>query len=213
MKKIAVFGAGGFGQEVACVWMDRLKADKEDFEFIGFFDDGKVGEKNIYGNVIGNINDLNQYTDPLEVGFALGNAITLNKVVEKVNNPNLSFPNIIHPTLRYLDTSSFQIGYGNIISLDVIFSNKIKVGNFNIFNTRVTLGHDVQVGSFNIFSPNVQISGEVHIGNRNYLGFNSGIIQCKKIGDENVLGAGAILLRSIENNGTYVGVPATKLSF
>jgi acetyltransferase-like isoleucine patch superfamily enzyme len=93
----------------------------------------------------------------------------------------------------------------------VIFSCNCKVGDFNIFNTRVTLGHDDTIANFNVFCPNELISGNVVIENKNLLGFNCGIIQGKKIGNRNVVGAGAILLRTIKDEGTYIGVPAVKM--
>jgi UDP-3-O-[3-hydroxymyristoyl] glucosamine N-acyltransferase len=74
------------------------------------------------------------------------------------------------------------------------------------------LGHDVKINCFNVLNPNVQISGEVSIGNKNLFGFNSGISQTRKIGDGNVLGAGSILIRNINDNSTYIGVPAKKFS-
>lgn len=213
MKKIAVFGAGGFGQEITCVWLEMLRQKHEDFEFVGYFDDGKVGQELQYGKVIGNRSDLNNFPEPLEVCFAIGNPKTIHAIVNDISNPKISFPNIIHPGIALLSPDNFVLGYGNIFSLNVIISNNVRIGNFNIFNTRVTLGHDVTVGNFNIFSPNAQISGEVEIGNKNLFGFNSGIIQVKTIGNENVLGVGAILLKNIGNGYTYVGNPATKLNF
>jgi sugar O-acyltransferase (sialic acid O-acetyltransferase NeuD family) len=212
MKKIAIFGAGGFGKELACIWFDMLKSQNQVFEFIGFFDDNKVGLKMDYGNVVGNYNDLSCLSEKVEVCFALGNPQTLNNLITPLNNPNLIFPNIIHPTVRFLDSTSILIGKGNVFSMDVMISNNVVINDFNILNTRVTLGHDVKINCFNVLNPNVQISGEVSIGNKNLFGFNSGISQTRKIGDGNVLGAGSILIRNINDNSTYIGVPAKKFS-
>ena len=54
VKKIAIIGAGGFGQEVYYLWRDMLSVAQESFEFVGFFDDnedilissGKIEELN-----------------------------------------------------------------------------------------------------------------------------------------------------------------------
>lgn len=40
MKKIAIYGAGGFGREVAFLIDDINKVNPQ-YEFIGYFDDGK----------------------------------------------------------------------------------------------------------------------------------------------------------------------------
>lgn len=211
MKKIAIVGAGGFGQEVYCLWRDMLLHKGENYEFIGFFDDNEELEQNPYGKIIGKINDLNGIDYNLEVALAIGSPKTLKKIKDKINNPQISFPNVLHPTIQFLDKQTISMGEGNILSLDVIFSCNCKIGSFNIFNTRSTLGHDDVVGDFNVFSPNAQISGNVTIENENFFGFNCGIIQGKKVGNFNTIGAGAILLRSIKNEGTYIGVPAVKM--
>lgn len=211
MKKIAIIGAGGFGQEVFCIWRDQLQAECVDYQFVGFFDDTEGLEFNNFGKVIDKVDSLNNINYTLEVAIAIGTPQHILSVRNRLNNKNLIFPNIIHPTVKFLDKNSTSLGEGNIFSLDVIFSCNCNVGSFNIFNTRVTLGHDDIVGNYNVFSPNVQISGNVSIENENFLGFNCGIIQGKKIGNKNVIGAGAILLRSIKDEGTYIGVPAVKM--
>lgn len=211
MKKIAIVGAGGFGQEVFCIWRDMLDSQKIKYEFLGFFDDNETVTENCFGKILGNVEALNKIDFDLEVAVAIGNPKVLELVKAKINNSFIKFPNIIHPSVVFLDHETTILGQGNILSLDVIFSCNCKVGDFNIFNTRVTLGHDDTIGNFNVFSPNVQISGNVLIENENILGFNCGIIQGKKIGNRNVIGAGAILLRTIKDEGTYIGVPAVKM--
>lgn len=211
MKKIAIIGAGGFGQEVYCIWRDMLQKQEIPYQFIGFFDDNQELEESVFGKIAGTIESLNKIDYELELAIAIGNPKVLQMIKSKINNPFIKFPNIIHPSVVFLDRQSTLLGEGNILSLDVIFSCNCKVGDFNIFNTRATLGHDDTIGSYNVFSPNTQISGNVVIENENFLGFNCGIIQGKKIGNRNVVGAGAILLRTIKDEGTYIGVPAVKM--
>lgn len=52
MKDIAIFGAGGFGREVACLIRsinECIDVDEERWNFIGFFDD--VKEKRIQNGI------------------------------------------------------------------------------------------------------------------------------------------------------------------
>ncbi|WP_418894063.1 serine acetyltransferase [Limibacterium fermenti] len=212
MKQIAIIGAGGFGQEVYCIWRDVLQSQGVDYKFIGFFDDDPTIKENIYAKVMGNVEDLNNLKYPTEVGIAVGNVLHIKDIRKRISNEKVSFPNIIHPSVVFLDKTTTALGIGNIFSVGVIISCNVNVGSFNIFNTRSTLGHDDKVGDFNVFSPNVQISGNVTIENQNFFGFNSGVIQGKKIGNLNTLGAGAILLRTIKDSGTFIGVPAKKFN-
>lgn len=212
MKKIAVIGAGGFGQEVFCIWKDALEAKGISYEFIGFYDDNTELTSNVFGKVVGTVDDLNLINFELEVAIAIGNPKYLDLISKKLINPKLSFPNIIHPTVSFLDSNTTILGQGNIFSIHSIVSCNVTIGDFNVFNTRATLGHDDKVGNYNVFSPNAQISGTVNIGNSNFFGFSCGVIQGKKIGNHNMIGAGAVLLRSIKDAGTYIGVPAKKMS-
>ncbi|MBP2618039.1 serine acetyltransferase [Chryseobacterium jejuense] len=211
MKKIAIIGAGGFGQEVYCIWRDQLEHEGVEYEFVGFYDDADDLYENRFGKVLGKVDALNHVDYPLEVAIAIGSPQLIYQIKNRLNNPNLIFPNIIHPSVQFLGKESIHLGEGNILSLNVIFSCNTTIGNFNIFNTRATLGHDDIVGDYNVFSPNVQISGAVIIEDLNLFGFSCGVIQKKKIGNRNILGAGAILLRTIKDEGTYIGIPAVKM--
>jgi acetyltransferase-like isoleucine patch superfamily enzyme len=55
--------------------------------------------------------------------------------------------------------------------------------------------------------------GNVTIQDFNFFGCSCGVLQGKNIGNKNVIGAGAVLLRNIKDEGTYVGVPAVKMKF
>lgn len=65
MKDIAIYGAGGFGREVACL-LNAINANDAIWNLIGFFDDVKeVGYTNEYGKVLGGIDGLNSYPSAL----------------------------------------------------------------------------------------------------------------------------------------------------
>ena len=53
MKDIAIYGAGGFGREVACMIKHiNESADEPIWNLVGFFDDGKEkGSRNEYGPI------------------------------------------------------------------------------------------------------------------------------------------------------------------
>lgn len=210
MKKIAIFGSGGFGIEIYFMIIDLIKNDNSfNYHFIGFFDDKIIPTS--YAPYLGGINELNAFSDELNVVIGIGNPRILKIVTDKISNKNIIFPNIIHPSCKFIGEDTFSIGKGNIILTGCTISCNVGIGNFNIMNTNVILGHDVKAGSYNVFSPNTLISGNINIGNQNFFGFNSGVIQGRKIGNNNVIGAGSTLLRNINNEGTYIGVPAQKI--
>ena len=214
MKKIAIYGAGGSGKEIA--WMLKEINDvNPTWELIGFFDDGKSrGEKVSFNkNILGGINELNACKEELAIVLAFGNPHTISAVRNRITNTNIYFPNLIHPILWCAAMESNSLGMGNIILGGCIFSCNISIGNFNLFNGLVCLGHDVRIGSYNIFMPAVRVSGNVIIGDKNLLGVSSIVLQQLKIGEGVVLSPGSVLLHKPKNNSTYIGNPARLLKY
>ena len=153
-KQIAVFGAGGFGKEVVSI-INKINEIKPTWEFIGFFDDALETGSDVshFGKVLGNTKNLNLWKDKLSIVFAIGDPFIIKKIVSKINNKLLSFPNLIHPDAYFADRLSLKMGKGNIITRGCSFSVDIKIGDFNQFNSLSALAHDDVVGSFNVFMP------------------------------------------------------------
>ena len=168
---------------------------------IGFFDDGKeFGCQTEYGNVLGGIKELNKYCRKLSVAIAIG-------------NPLVEFPNLISPSVSFLDRANFSIGYGNLVCSHCWISCNVYIGNFNVMNAGVTVGHDSRIGNFNSFMPAVRISGEVTIGECNFFGVSSVVLQQITIGRNTIIGANSLVIRKTKDGETYVGSPAVKVKY
>ena len=214
MKKIAIFGAGGFGKEVACL-INRINEQEPTWELIGFFDDGKEKGEQIshFGVCLGGVQELNEWTEDIAVAVAVGNSITVRKIVEKINNAHVSFPNLIDKSFYLADPETFFIGKGNIIMGPGVATCDITINDFNVLNGSVVLGHDVKIESFNTIMPAVRISGEVKIGDCNFFGVGSIVLQQIKIGNNIRLGAGSVLMTKPKDGMLYMGNPAKKTEF
>lgn len=214
MKNIAIYGAGGFGREVACLiqWINK---ESPIWNFIGFFDDGlnKGTAISHFGKVLGGINELNQYDRDLSIAIAIGNGLVVSRIVSSIYNNNVEYPNLIAPDFILRDPDTFSIGKGNIIKGQSIVSCDISIGNFNVFNGDVSLGHDVQIGNYNMFMPSVRISGGVTIEDYNFFGVGSIILQQLKIKNRMKLAAGSVLMTKPKSEGLYIGVPAKLMKF
>ena len=208
MKDIVIYGAGGFGREVACL-LNRINEQTPTWNLIGFFDDVKeIGYTNEYGRVLGGLDVLNNYQSELNVVIAIGNPHQIKELVINIHNLNIEYPNIIAPSVRFVDEKNLDLGIGNIFSWDCHISCHVQIGDFNIFNGYVTIGHDVIIRNYNSFMPGVKISGEAYIGNENYFGVNSVVLQKKRVGNNTVVGAGSVIIRATKDNSTYAGNPA-----
>lgn len=215
--KIAIYGAGGLGKEVAggIQRINREVGLSEVWEFVGFFDDNiPVGTQiSHYGAVIGGIDKLNSIEEPMALAIAVGSPETRKQIFGRITNPLISFPNLIAPSFKVLDPLTFKIGRGNIIQDNCSATCDVTIGDFNVFNGSDVLGHDDVIGDFNVLMPGVHLSGGVRIGNRNLLGVDSVVLQKVTIGDDVTLGAGSVMMTRPKDGFTYIGVPAKKFDF
>ena len=206
MNDIVIIGAGGFGREVA--WLiERINKDKKSYKLLGFVDDkiAKGIQIDDYP-VLGTINELKRYEKKINVCIAVGNAKIRKKIYEEIKvNTNLDFPNLIDPSV-IIDEKN--IGKGNIVCANNIFTIGYKMIDFCIINLACTIGHDVKMNSFITVYPGVNISGNVNIEECVELGTGASIIQGVKIGKFSIIGASACVIKDIESNVTAVGIPA-----
>jgi sugar O-acyltransferase (sialic acid O-acetyltransferase NeuD family) len=213
MKKIAIYGAGGFGREVACL-IRIINEQSPEWDLIGFFDDGiEKGTNNEYGVVLGGIDEVNSYPEELAIVIAIASPKIVEKIVGNITSSKIYYPNIISPDVTFLDKDNVSVGIGNIISFGCIISCNVTIGDFNILNSMISIGHDATIGNFNSIMPAVKISGEVKIGNKNFFGVNSTVLQQIHIGNETVIGASSLVLRKTKDGMTYVGNPASIIKY
>lgn len=215
MKKIAIYGAGGFGRETACL-INKINEKKSEWELIGFIDDNPSLKGQMishYAPCLGGLDDLNSFTTNLSIVITIGNPQTVKDVVKKISNPLINYPNIIHPDLIVVDPQTFHIGKGNIIQGRCAMSCDVTIGDFNVFNGSDVLGHDVKIGNYNSFMPNIRVSGGVNVGENNLFGVGSIILQGLTIGNNVTLGAGSVMLTKPKDGCLYIGNPAKKTTF
>jgi len=212
MKKIAIFGAGGFGREVRML-IEQINLQNNQWELIGFFDDDFSHVRHIDPVLfLGGIQALNKWNEPLAVVFAIGNPIVKRRIIQKIDNPLISFPTLIHPNVQ-IGPSNVVIGAGCIICAGTIITCDIQIGKHVILNLCCTVGHDAIVGDFSSFMPAVNISGEVIIGEAVYAGTGANFINQLEIGTGTIIGAGAVVSQSLPAHCTAVGVPAKPIKF
>ena len=211
---IAIYGAGGFGKEVACL-IKRINANGGDWNLIGFFDDSKPEGMPVssYGTVLGGMDLLSSYAEPLAIAIAINDNKAVRRIRESISNPNVTFPNLVDPSLFLVDGDTLKMGEGNVIQNDCMISCDVTIGNFNLINDHVVVGHDNVIGNFNGLMPAAHLSGGITIGDNNLLGVASVVLQGLTIGNGVTLGANSVLMTQPKDDSTYLGVPAMKFDF
>jgi sugar O-acyltransferase (sialic acid O-acetyltransferase NeuD family) len=201
-RKVVIYGAGGLGREVL-----SMLTGHGGLEAIGFLDDEKAP-----GTMVGGLPVMgNSSSDRLSsnsVVVAIGNPLIKHAVVQKLRARNAQFVSVIHPSVIIQSQDSVKIGDGVIIGAGTILTTDIVIGDHVLINLSCTIGHDVTIGEYSSLMPGVNIAGEVSIGTRVLIGSGVNVLNRIKIGKLAKVGMGSVVIRSVDENCTVVGVPA-----
>jgi sugar O-acyltransferase (sialic acid O-acetyltransferase NeuD family) len=193
--ELALIGAGGFADEVRAQLGEKIKC---------FVDEEYFVENN--NNVFPiSVFDPTKY----KVLVAIGDSKLRKLMVERLPNETQFF-SFIHPSAQIL-SQDFVLGEGSIVCAGCIITTNCKIGKHAHLNLLSTVGHNCTIGDFFTTAPGTKISGDCKIGDSCYFGTNSVVIQKKNITKNVIVGAGAVVVKDINEEGTYVGAPAKKI--
>lgn len=209
-QKIGIYGAGGFGREVAWL-LSHLPEDKS-YEVIGYIDDGDGQDgSTLNGKPVMNLQRFQEQYPSALITISVGDPRTREKMAQKCLQHGFTFATLSDSSVRQSEFNT--LGDGAIVCCGSILTVDIHVGQHAHINIDCTIGHDVVIGDYVTISPGVHVSGNVHIGRGAYIGTGANIIngipgKPLVIGDYSVIGAGACVTRDTEANCLYAGVPA-----
>ena len=212
MRDIAIIGAGGFGREIKQLVVD-INRSEPTFNLIGFYDDKKNKGASISNlPVLGTLNALNEVSKPLAVIVAIGNPVFKKQAVEKISNPLITFPTIIHPT-SLIGSDNTNIGKGCIVCAGCHLTCDITLKDFVTLNLNCVIGHDSILNNYVSIMSASNISGEVILGDAVYVGTGATIINKINIGQSTTVGAGSVVYNSLPEKCTAIGIPAKPIMF
>ena len=214
LKQLAIYGAGGFGREVA--WLiESCNRKKTKYEIVCFIDD----DISLHGKVLNGIrvlglDEAKKEYPSIHLVRGLGGINASTSIVRKAESLGLHFSTIIHPNTEC--SSYVTIEKGAVICAGNILTTNITIGKYVQINLDCTIGHDVVLGDYSTLAPGVHISGYVHVGKNVYIGTGAVIINGTEddpivIGDDVIIGAGACVTKSTQSKTKVVGVPAKSI--
>jgi len=160
--------------------------------------------------VIGKLKDAKNFIDDNDIFVAIGNNSLREKIHKNLENYGANIPVLIHP--KAIIGTNVEIGNGTVVMAGVIINPSSKVGKGCIINTGSTIDHDNNLEDFIHLSPGSHLAGNVKVGKGSWLGIGSIISNNVYITENCIIGAGFVVLEDIYQSGTYVGVPARKIS-
>jgi sugar O-acyltransferase (sialic acid O-acetyltransferase NeuD family) len=205
--QIAVYGASGFGRELA--WLIQ---ECNAYNVVCFIDDNAMKQGSFLNGIpVLGLKELRQRFSDAKVVGGVGIPKTRETLINKAASEGFGFETIIHP--RVERSNWIDIGLGTVICAGNVLTTNITLGKHVQINLDCTIGHDVIMDDYTTLAPGVHVSGWVHFGKRVYVGTGAVIINGTEempltIGDDSIIGAGAVVTKSIPPDVVAVGIPA-----
>lgn len=198
MRTLAIIGASGHGKVVADI------AAQNGYRDIVFLDDNESVRECSGYPVVGKSSDAQIMEADFIVG--IGNANIREKIQESLRGKNIV--TLIHPSAVVAD--SVSIGAGTVVMAGAVINPGASIGCGCIINTCASVDHDCTVGNFVHVAVGSHLCGTVTVGDGTWIGAGATVSNNIGICQRAMIGAGAVVVCSIEETGTYVGVPAKK---
>jgi sugar O-acyltransferase (sialic acid O-acetyltransferase NeuD family) len=131
------------------------------------------------------------------------------EVFEYVTKLGGNFPAIVSP-LAYVSKHA-SIKEGTIIMNNVIINADARIGRNCIVNTGAIIEHDTIIEDYCHISTGCIVNGQCSVGKGTFLGTNSSLSNNISIIPYTVIGNGAVVVKSINERGIYIGNPARKV--
>ncbi|HEX6393047.1 MAG TPA: acetyltransferase [Acidimicrobiales bacterium] len=205
---LAIYGAGGMGQEVADL---VLSLGGGQWKLAGFIDDDAdlLGADVLGLPVLGRVEWLAHR--PVAVAIAFGAPSARLRASKAIHHAgSCSAPSLVHPTAHVGLGSS--LGEGAIVAAQAVLTADVTVGRFAIVNTAATVSHNCRLSDFATIAPGAHLAGNVHVGEGAEIGIGASVVQGRKVGEWSVVGAGAVVIDDVEPNTTVVGCPARAIA-
>ena len=211
MKNIVLYGASGFGKEVAYI-IERINAVEPTYHLLGFLDDGPQYHEGMLINGypwLGNGDWILEHKSDCVCTCTIGYPKTKGEIQRRLTKQGVRFETIIAPDSRI--SSLCEIGAGSVIFGYTSISVNCKIGEGVLLNGRVSVGHDVEIGDYTTVMVGTAISGGCKIGSEAKIGGHVFIIPEKKVGDNATVTAGSVVFTNVKPGITVLGNPAKRM--
>ena len=205
LKPLVIIGAGGLGREVAWLVAD-INRHRQEWDFVGFVDDGIQGKTPEGYPVLGTIDYLFELRPYPWAVVAIADSEARKAITQRLHTHGINIATLIHPSVSMSDC--VQIASGSIICSGAVITTNVTLGQACLVNPKCFIGHDTVLEDFVSLMPGTNLAGDVKVGEGCYFGLNSCVINRTNIGKWSIIGAGATVISDIPDYSVAVGVPA-----
>lgn len=196
---ILIGGSGHAKVIIDCIWASGGGA-------AGILDDGIPAGTLVSGvPVLGKVQDFENYREYSFV-IAIGNNEVRQAMAERMA---VRWATVVHPGA--VVSPSARLGEGTVVMPNAVINACAVVGKHCIVNTGAVVEHDDVLEDYVHISPNAALGGTVTVRCGTHVGIGACVRNNTDICAHCKIGAGAAVVKSITEPGTYVGVPARRM--
>jgi UDP-perosamine 4-acetyltransferase len=137
---------------------------------------------------------------------AIGENALRHRLGRALQDIGYSVVTAIHATATI--SPSATLGVGVVVMPHAVVNAEVRVGDFAIINTGAVIEHDCVLGEAVHIAPRAVLGGKVTIGDEVLFGVGAIARPLSRIGANAIVGAGAVVIGTILQNETVVGIPA-----
>lgn len=204
-ERLLVVGANGHGKVVADI-ARRLGS----YQDIGFLDDDASIKEAMGIPVLGSSADFVKFKVTSDIFVAIGNPAIRKRMLEQLWEMGVDVPVLIHP--QAIIGSNVSLGSGTVIMAGAVINPDTKIGRGCIINTSASVDHDCVIDDYVHIAVGAHLAGNVRVGKCTWIGIGAVAKNNIQICDRSMIGAGAVIVKDITESGTYIGIPAKRMS-
>lgn len=197
IKPLLLLGGGAHAMVVA------EAAIAANIPLAGFLDDDADANLRNLAPHLGPISKLNDAAPEANTIIALGDVAIRAWVVKRLSRPSTA---VVHPSAVVSPTA--VLGAGVFVGPLAVIHARARVGDHAIINTAAVIEHDCAIGINTHIAPGSVLGGAATVGPDSLLGLGCRVLPGARVGARAVVGAGSVVLHSVTDNTTVVGVPA-----
>lgn len=200
MNRLIIIGAGGHGKVIADI------ALRNGYKNICFIDDKAKGDV-IGFPIIGTTSEIERLNDGnTDFIIGIGDNCTRKAIAETYH---VNWVTLIHPSAQV--AFNVEIGHGTVVMANAVINVCAMIGEHCIINTGAIVEHDNVINNYAHISPNVALGGTVRIGSLTHVGIGTTVKNNTNICSNCTIGASSVVVKDIEESGTYIDIPARKI--
>lgn len=217
MKRIAIYGCGGFGREILPLARQHLaRAGVGSASRIVFVSDtpSEIGTVQNGVEVISFEALISPEHHDRAVVVSLGSSAARRALAQRCESEGLAFGSLSADTHVSLD--NVEVGEGAVFCDFSMCTSDIRIGRHFQCNIYSYVAHDCVIGDFVTFAPRVACNGRIVIEDDAYIGTGAVLKQGTPdkpltIGKGAVIGMGAVVTKDVPPSTTVVGNPAAPM--